>query len=221
MDPIIIMPGEKMEGLYLPIVVVASNQNVDLLAGFAEAFNKHWSETQDVIAIHSEKPPGKLPDNFLPIKAEGEEADYGRAWGPSFRKVIQKIPHGRFMLFLEDQYLVRDVDIEAVKAADDLFDTEDNLTRVALSERAGGEGMKTLSWEESWENAFAPSIWNKDYFCQCVVGNSYSIWQIQERLARENVGDGSVVLATPNPIIGFKNMRIRGANFPTQPSWNK
>lgn len=210
------------------VIVIASNRNVDLLPKFAEQFNRHWKRDQDVIAIHSEVPPQKLPENFLTIRAKGEEKNYGRAWGPSFAHIVEKMPDDRFLLLLEDHFLVEDVNHDRMKWADSYFEKKARPVKVDVS------GAHTINKHIPFDGdmirvhpdarhryALQPAIWDRDYFVQCIARSGYSIWQIEDRLSIENADDGAIILGVKTPIIKFMNMRNNGVPKPIRPIWNR
>jgi hypothetical protein len=98
---------------------MTSDGYLDLLPGFAYLYNKYWGDRlpgvgDQVVVFGFREPEFFLPHNFSFVSL-GDQKDYPfNKWSNALLKAMDKCPDDVFCLMLEDYWLVRPVDIEAV-----------------------------------------------------------------------------------------------------------
>ena len=101
------------------IFVLTSDNYLPALRPFAYLFNKYWHKDQPVTVAGFKQPDFDLPSNFT-FHSLGNMADYpvGK-WSNALIKLLHDFDDEVFTLFLEDYWLTRPVNVQAVQMLDD------------------------------------------------------------------------------------------------------
>lgn len=96
------------------VFVLTSDNYLQALRPFAYLFNKYWGEWQQVIVGGFAEPTFDLPKNFT-FHSIGNQADYPvNKWSNALIKLLDEYHDGVFCLMLEDYWLSRPVNREAI-----------------------------------------------------------------------------------------------------------
>jgi hypothetical protein len=93
---------------------MTSDKYLMALRPFAYLFNKYWKPNPDVLVAGFTAPQFNLPDNFS-FMSLGKFEDYPvDKWSDAFLKLLNRIKDEAFVLMLEDYWITRHVNSEAV-----------------------------------------------------------------------------------------------------------
>ena len=121
------------EGDGVKVIVLTSDKYLHALQPFAWLFNKYWSSAQPVTVAGFTPPDFGLPGNFT-FHSIGAFEDYPVArWSDALIKLLNEIEDETLALFLEDYWLIRPVNIEAVNMLDDYALQFKNVLRIDLT----------------------------------------------------------------------------------------
>src|SRR5512135_1324160 len=97
------------------VLVMTSDKYLKALKPFAWLFNKYWSAWQPVTVAGFTLPDFDLPNNFHFLSL-GKFEDYpvGK-WSDALLAAMNLTGFETFVLFLEDYWIRRGVDVEAVR----------------------------------------------------------------------------------------------------------
>lgn len=96
------------------VIVMTSDKYLPALRPFAHLFNKYWSKDIDVLVAGFARPQFDLPENFKFASLGKQEQFPFHMWSDALMKVLDKIKDEAFILMLEDYWLTRHVNLEAV-----------------------------------------------------------------------------------------------------------
>jgi len=97
------------------VVVSASDKYLPALKPFAWLMNKYWKPNPEVVVAGFTKPSFKLPSNFEFVSV-GKFEDYPiTRWTDALREFLSDFDDEVFILMLEDYWITRAVDTEAVQ----------------------------------------------------------------------------------------------------------
>lgn len=96
------------------VITLTSDRYIHALKPFSWLFNKYWSADQEVLVAGFTPPSFKLPSNFEFLSI-GKFSDYpvGK-WSNALINLLETIDDEAFVLMLEDYWLTRAVNIDAV-----------------------------------------------------------------------------------------------------------
>jgi hypothetical protein len=115
------------------VVVLTSDKYLPALRVFAWLFNKYWSPKQEVVVGGFTPPDFDLPANFT-FHSIGHFADYPvDKWSNGVIKLLQELPDDVITLMLEDYWLIRPVNTEAVRIAADYAQQFGYVLRIDLT----------------------------------------------------------------------------------------
>jgi hypothetical protein len=93
---------------------MTSNKYLPALRPFFHLFNKYWSREQQVLVAGFAAPQFDLPDNFE-FMSLGSQTDYPfHKWSNGLNSLLGKIDDEAIIIMLEDYWLTRHVNIDAV-----------------------------------------------------------------------------------------------------------
>lgn len=97
------------------VIVLTSDKYLKALLPYSYLFNKYWSRDQQVLVAGFTPPNFSLPSNFT-FYSIGKFEDYpvGK-WSNALIKLLSEINDEAFVLMLEDYWITRPVNIDAVK----------------------------------------------------------------------------------------------------------
>lgn len=97
------------------VIVLTSDSYIHAIRPFAFLFNRYWSDKQPVVVAGYSPPAFRLPPNFQFVSI-GKQEDYpiGK-WSDGLIRLLNSIDDSHFILMLEDYWLSRPVNTEAVR----------------------------------------------------------------------------------------------------------
>jgi hypothetical protein len=114
------------------VLVLTSDHYLHALQPFAYLFNKYWGGGQQVLVGGFKSPEFVLPGNFGFVSL-GAMSDYPLdKWSDAFIKFLNLVPDEVFIFMLEDYWLVRPVDTDAVRILYDYMLQFDYVLKVDL-----------------------------------------------------------------------------------------
>lgn len=116
-----------------PLYVLTSDKYLDALRPFSWLLNKYWVPNPPVIVGGFTPPSFMLPENFT-FHSLGRFEDYpvGK-WSNALIKMLLELPHDIFGLMLEDYWVYRPVDVEAIHVAADYMQQFEYVARFDLT----------------------------------------------------------------------------------------
>ncbi len=193
------------------IFVMTSDHYVGSVRAFAWLFNRYWSEEQQVIVAGFKPPSFDLPPNFF-FHSLGDMADYPvNKWSDALIKLLHAYPDDVFALFLEDYWLSRPVNVQAVQMLYDYMLQFRNVLKMDLySDRLYAGGMTDYNHcgyldlirsdpASQYHMSLMGGLWNRDLMLRFLVPGE-NPWQVElegtPRVAR--AADEVMVLGTRN-----------------------
>lgn len=115
------------------IFCLTSDHYIKAVRPFSWLFNKYWSEEQQVTVAGFKAPDFDLPSNFS-FHSLGDMSDYPvDKWSDALIKLLADFPHDdTFVLFLEDYWLTRPVNVDAVQKLHDYMLQFRNVLKMDL-----------------------------------------------------------------------------------------
>jgi hypothetical protein len=114
------------------VVVPTCNKYLWAVAPFAYLFNVYWSEQQEVIVGGFHPPAFKLPTNFTFLSIDPKNYPAER-WSDGIIKLLSMIEDDMFVLMLEDYWLLRGVNHQAVQSIGDYMRMHTDVLRTDLT----------------------------------------------------------------------------------------
>lgn len=96
------------------VIVTTSDKYLPALRPFAHLFNKYWSRDIDVVVAGFAEPDFELPTNFQFVSLGPQKHFPFKMWSNALLKLLGLIEDDVFILMLEDYWLTRHVNLEAV-----------------------------------------------------------------------------------------------------------
>lgn len=157
------------------ILVTTCDKNMHLLRGFAYLFNLYWSPNQEVTVLGYAQPQFELPPNFTYFSL-GDQKNYPfEKWSDSIIDFLALHPHWQeFALLLEDYYLVRPVDVEAVQLLYRYIEEHRSVIKMDLcADRLGSGSADDFAYldrldliksnpDSQYHWSWWPGIWNRE-----------------------------------------------------------
>jgi len=201
------------------IIVATSDKHNWCLRPFAYLFNKYWSPYQRVTIAGYTPPDFTMPSNFHFISIAQPEYPKEK-WADGILRLLNTmIEVSEFILFLEDYWLSRPVDVEGVKLLYDfLKDTPDVLRMDLGADRLYAGGMMDIGYLDRFDLISAPdsqyemslqlSVWKTKLFIDVLEGlklDQRSAWGV------EIYGTG-IVNSNRMRVYGTRQRPVRWAN---------
>lgn len=102
------------------------------LRPFAYLFNIYWSSLQEVVVAGYAKPDFDLPPNFS-FHSIAERSYPADRWSDGIIQFLEAVNDSHFVLMLEDYWLIRKVNNEAVSSLWDYAGCHPNVLRIDLT----------------------------------------------------------------------------------------
>lgn len=104
----------------MQVIVMTSDPSQNrVLPGFAWLFNKYWGHTQKVTVCGFTKPYVRLPENFN-FYSIGKFQDFpANRWSDAFGIVLEHLAEEHFVLMLDDYWIFRQVNVDAINILHD------------------------------------------------------------------------------------------------------
>lgn len=202
------------------VVVSVSDKYLWCLKPFAHLFNKYWGSAQDVIIAGYSPPSFALPRNFFFYSID--QPSYPKEkWADGFIKFLEYIPDQFFVLLLEDYWISRVVDVEAINLIEQYMTNHTNILRGDLTaDRLYAGGMRDIDMYDRLDIIEAPNsayqmslqaaVWNTNLLktlLKSLAETSRSAWSVEL--------DGTTTINN-NPstykVIGTRQVPIRYCN---------
>ena len=202
------------------ILVLSCDKYYWLLPGFQHQWNKYCGLPITIVGFS--QPDFKMQENFS-FYSLGNFADYpADKWSDSIIKLLDAIDDKYIMIMLEDYWLVRNVDIQALKAIDKFCNCYSNIARFDLTEdRLKGGMSKDIGYigrldlieaqRTSYNASLQASIWSTDYLKRILVpGESPWNFELQGTERLNNIEDMRVLGVRQYPV-RYQIMVVNGA----------
>jgi hypothetical protein len=192
----------------MKVVVLTSDHYLHALQPFSFLFNRYWSPKQSVIVGGFQRPEFMLPSNFEFVSL-GPMSDYPLdKWSNALIKLVELLPEEVFVFMLEDYWLTRPVDKEAVKILHDYMYQFKHVIKIDLcADRLYAMKMQPYGWvnridlvisdrASPYHMSLMTGLWRREHLLRVLQPNE-SPWDVEiagtPRLAR--MGD-VIVLGT-------------------------
>lgn len=205
----------------IDVVVSASDKYLWALRPFAYLFNYYWSPTQTVLILGYQHPDFDLPRNFGFVSLADEQYPKEK-WGDALLDFLKATKvSNKFVLLLEDYWLCRRVDVNAVDVLVDLMHRQPNILRIDLTaDRLYAAGLKDVGCIDRYDLITAPGsqyqlslqagIWDKNLLTEVIrklPEGHRSAWEV------ETVGTGYVnEQAERMEVVGTRQCPMRYCN---------
>lgn len=115
----------------MKVVVLTCDKYLWVVKPFAYLFNIYWSAVQDVVIVGYKKPDYTLPPNFTFYSAG---KDHGpEKWSNGIIKFLKQFDDTHFVLMLDDYWLCRGVNHQAVSSLGDYVADRPDILRIDLT----------------------------------------------------------------------------------------
>ncbi len=198
----------------MKIVVSCSDKYIHALKVFAHFFNKYFVDEDGkmfLVDVAGYNPPTdfKLPDNFN-FHSISKVCYPKERWVDGFLEYLDSIPDTHLLLFLEDYWLCRKVDIKAIRCLLRLIESSPNILRVDLTaDRQFAGGVKDIGYIEHLDLIDAKGS-QYEMSLQCGIWNKQLLMNILNRLPKENRSAWDVELVGTNYVNDDNNIRVIG-----------
>jgi len=114
---------------------MTSDRTSKLLEGFFRQWAKYWKGESNIVVCGYKKPEGLgLPSKTVDFYSIGDMRDYPvDRWSDSFIKVLDEVAEEVFIFFMDDYYLIRQVDLKAIEIIRDYMLQFTNVIRFDLT----------------------------------------------------------------------------------------
>lgn len=201
------------------VLVITCDKYAWALRGFAHQFNKFWSALQPVIVSGYTKPDFELPNNF---EWFSQQADYPKnEWSNGLVDTLKYYDDEHFVIMLEDYWLCRGVNHQAVGTLHELCQLYPQILRLDLTDdrQYCGDmrefdyiryyGYNDILWtpsDSAYQISLQAAIWNRKTLLGVTVPNESS-WQF------ETAGTATKVRSrTDLWVLGTRQRPVRYAN---------
>lgn len=216
----------------IQVIVMTSDKQYNLLPAYAHQFDKHWGMGQvDTVICGFSPLPFRLKEPEYKFYSIGANEHYpANRWSDALIKVLDEVAEDVFLLMLEDYFLVRPVDIQAIRMMYDyMFQFQNvikfDVTTERLFANSGGQYLfgygtyETLGYLDLIKSDFSSpyhlslwgGLWRRDLLRKFLVPGE-TAQQIElngtHRLAQ--VGDELLVLGTRQAPMRHANVYQRG-----------
>lgn len=169
------------------VFVLTSDKYLQCLPPFAHLFNKFWGDNQEVIFVGFERPVMTFPRNFR-FWSLGKMEAY--TWSEAALKLCRMISDPIICLFLEDYFLDRAVNQNAVYNLYNLMmdnpsiykvDLTDDRLKVPHSTYPSYRDMELIRADDDspYQASLQAAFWRKEFFYQTLKGNE-NPWQFEK-----------------------------------------
>jgi hypothetical protein len=198
-----------------------------LLRGFATQFNKYWSELQPVVVAGYKPPEFDLPSNFefhsiAPV-------DYGKdRWTTGLIEFLQSVEDEHFVFLLEDYWLCRGVNHQAVETLHEFCQQHPQVLRMDLTDDRMYNGrMKEFNYvpyygyldiiwtppESDYQCSTQAAIWSRRNLLSVLVSEE-SGWQMETYKPGADTGTAKNIRnRTDLWVLGTRQRPVRYANI--------
>lgn len=175
----------------MSVVVLTSDKYVNALRPFAYLFNRYWGPDQRVVIAGYSPLPFELPPNFTYYSIGPQSAYPVEKWSDGLIDFLEAHPDMEFpILFLEDYWIVRDVNRQAVKMLRDYMAQFRNVLKIDLgTDRLYAAGMTDYGscgyidlilsdYRSQYQLSLMCGLWNRDLLLRFLVRGE-SPWAVE------------------------------------------
>ena len=116
----------------LRVFVITSDTYLWCLSPFSYLFNKYWSPEQEVVICGFHPPSFELPRNFKFYSMAPSNAPQSK-WSNTLIKFLKEVQDEYSVLMLEDYWITRPVDIEAINVIHSYMQSNNRVLRFDLT----------------------------------------------------------------------------------------
>lgn len=202
----------------LRVFVITCNKYSFALNGFSHLFNKYWSELQEVVVCGYT--PTSLPSNFSFFQIAPKEYPSDQ-WTTGLKKVLESVDDTHLVIMLEDYWLCRGVNHQAVSTLYELCQLHPQILRMDLTddrqynghaqdfEYVPHYGYNDIVWtppDSPYQSSLQAGIWNRRLLLE-VLHEGESAWQFEIGQTGANIAKREDVW-----VLGTRQRPIRYAN---------
>jgi len=175
------------------VFVVTSDKYLWAVRPFAHLFNSFWSDKQEVVIIGFKRPDFGMPSNFS-FYSVGPENYPQSKWSNSLIEALSYLRDQYFVLMLEDYFICRQVDTQAIEELGIYMTNERTILRADLTtDRLHAKGdardardigsHKHYDIIETphgtpYQMSFQAGIWNRELLLQLLEPGK-SPWEVE------------------------------------------
>jgi hypothetical protein len=205
----------------IPIYLLTNRKHHWLLQGFAYLFNQFWSPEQKVTVVSYGRNDLKLPENFA-FHSIAKENYPAHQWSDGIIRFLTQINDDVFVTFLEDFWLNRLVDRQAVQFMFDwMKENSDGILRLELW-RSVRSKRQARVWGQIRGIPIMQSVQGTKYRMnlQCNIWNRHQLmrvlmpgenpWQVEIRGTERVDQLGQTVLGVKEPLVNYEPIFQKG-----------
>jgi len=213
----------------LRVFVITCDKYSWALKGFIHQFQKYWSTLQPVVVAGYTSPDYPLPDNFTFHSIAPEEYPKDK-WSTGLIQFLRSIQDDHFVLLLEDYWLCRGVNHQAIGTLHELCTQHIKVLRMDLTDdrQYNGEardwdvlpyyGYNDIIWTPAsspYQMSLQAGIWNRRLMLE-VLKMDESAWQVEIGGSATNLRkrEDLIVLGTRQRPVRYANMFRGGDSSP-------
>lgn len=201
----------------MQVICLTSDKYLPAIRPFSWLFNKYWGADQEVIVAGFTPPDFDLPRNVA-FHSIGAFSDYPvTRWSDAFLRVLDDVADETFVLFFEDYFPVRPVNVQAVRMLDDYMRQFRYVLKMDLcADRLYAAGMQDYGRcgyidlvqsdpASQYHMSLMAGVWNRDLLKRFIIPGE-TPWQV------ELEGTPRVRHAAPDVIVlGTRQWPVRHA----------
>lgn len=191
------------------------------LRGFSFLFNRYWSELQPVLVAGYNPPGFPLPDNFEFYSIAPQEYPSNQ-WTTGLKKVLESIEDTHLIIILEDNWLCRGVNHQAVDTLHELCQLNPQVLRMDLTDDRqynghvndyepmlyyGYNDIIQTPADSPYQSSLQAGIWNRKLLLE-VLHEGESAWQFEIGQTGTNIRNRTDLL-----VLGTRQRPVRYANL--------
>ena len=204
----------------LRFVFFTNEKNIDFFSLTLKYFLKHTKDNEKISVILNKITRTDLPykDKVEYINAEVEFDDQGRHFGRSISKVSSQFREKYLFLFLDDYFLISDVNYEELNNVLNLM-TKDNIDCFSFEYRGGEESVNTIPYDTDNEflrgklfmktndnrylYSLQPSIWKRESLSELYEKYDFTLHEMDE--TRQDIREKNKYKCLNNNLDSFFN----------------
>lgn len=200
------------------VFVITCDKYAFALKGFSFLFNRYWSELQEVVVCGYT--PVDLPPNFSFLQIAPQEYPSNQ-WTTGLAQVLRQIDDSHLVILLEDYWLCRGVNHQAVNTLYELCQLHPQVLRMDLTDDRQYNGHQTTfdyvpyygyndiiwtSHDSPYQSSLQAGIWNRRLLLE-VLHEGESAWQFEIGQTGANIAKREDLW-----VLGTRQRPVRYAN---------
>ena len=196
----------------MKIICLTNDKAIWATKPFAHLFNKYWGSDQEVTIFGFNYPDFYYPDNFTFVSCDSYNWPAER-WTNQLRLALEQTVDDLVIIFLEDYWLCKPVDIAAVRSMYEYAASEPDLLRIDLTndrsqhkgafkyhEYNGYDIIRTLQ-PIKYQMSYQVGVWNRNNLLKLLVPNE-TAWQ-SEIEGSKRVPNDMLALGLKEPVVSY------------------